>query len=191
MAPLREIAFKKFAGKGFEYVSGGSGEDKNNNGIPDIDCSHLVYSSLRAAGYDIPYMTTARLNSPEADEYFEVVPREEAASENDDLILYNGHVGVFWGFGSTKTEGTFFGSQRKGPGIASFDEGETWGWGIDFKILRPRRKFKAERAEMQKRNPKAERWNQKSNEFGTQQRWSAGEHDLVHPRRWGGIVMLE
>jgi cell wall-associated NlpC family hydrolase len=98
MATLLKIGTDMFLNKGFEYVYGGSGGDKNMNGIPDIDCSHLIQTVLRAGGYSIPYMTTSELNSTFAEKYFEIVPLNQGSPQQNDLILYESHVGIFISF---------------------------------------------------------------------------------------------
>ncbi len=194
MATLLKIASGMYNNRGFEYVYGGSGGDKNNNGILDIDCSHLVYKALHAAGYSIPYMTTSALNSTAAEVYFDVIPLSEATPKKDDLILYEGHVGVFKNFTPDKKKGSFFGSQRRGPGVARFDENETFGWGLDCKILRPKKQFKIRPILVKGSSyPQHARWSTPSSRSSTLDRWSTDDNfDLAQQHlRWGRIRMIE
>lgn len=175
MSNILSTAIEKYENKGYEYSYGGWGGDKDKNGTLDIDCSHLVYEALKAAGYSIPYQTTSALNSSEADKYFETFSLDEA--KPGDLILYPSHVGIFSTYDSKEKSGTFFGSQSKGPGMATFTEGTTTRkrWGTDFKILRPREQFKSK---------------QNNTQLGLQpaqqpKRWSKGTSAITaNGRRW-------
>ena len=70
MKDILSTALEMYENKGYEYSYGGWGGDKNKNGILDIDCSHLVYETLKAAGFGIPYQATSALNSSESGKYF-------------------------------------------------------------------------------------------------------------------------
>lgn len=146
MESLFNLAVKKYSRELYDWGGPSEGEgpydgtvDIDNNGRLDIDCSHLVNNVLVMKGYDIPYLSTSQLNSDEARRYFINATLEEAGP--DDLILYPHHVGIFGEFNKTYKEGNFFGSQSKGPGLAKFDEKGTYGWKMNFVILRPRLEY--------------------------------------------------
>lgn len=192
MATLYKTGTDLFLNKGYQYVYGGSGSGKNRNGIVGIDCSHLVHSALRAAGYSIPYMTTSELNTAKAQKYFEIVTIKEATSQLDDFILYESHVGIFHSFSEEKKEGSFLGAQSRGPGIAKFDEQESVGWGLDCKILRPKKEFKLSSLAHVSASMHSQKWSGQSTLDQIKKRWSKDED--VHQlgcRRWGCIRIIE
>lgn len=161
MSTLLELAMSKYNSELYDWGGPKEGPgpydgtiDIDNNGRLDIDCSHLVNNVLKTAGYDIPYLPTNRLNSDEALKYFDLISLQEATP--NDLILYPYHVGIFSKYDSTTGTGEYFGSQSKGPGTAKFDEKGTWGWKMNFKVLRPKDQFKSKQiAQKKKNNPPA------------------------------------
>ncbi len=96
----------------YEYRLGGDGRDTDSDGIPEIDCSHLVYEALTREGYNVRYLTTAELNSDRAKRYFGEVPISDV--REGDLIVFGNdrHVGivesVWFDQNLGKYVGTFF-----------------------------------------------------------------------------------
>lgn len=125
----------------YEYGYGGSGNnDADNNGRKEIDCSHLLNKMVQGAGYQIPYQTTAGLNSSI---YYDVI--ESASVRPGDVALWNGthnHTGVVESFDSATNIGRFFGSQSStGPASARFGPGSGY-WPTPSKFLRPKSQYR-------------------------------------------------
>lgn len=147
MPTLLELARKIYNSNDYDWGGPGEGSgpydgtrDIDANKKLDIDCSHLVNNILNAAGYKIPYLTTSELNhSAQASDYFDEISLQEA-TEND-LVLFPHHVGIYSKFDAANKVGEYFGSQSKGPGIARFDEKGTYGWKMNFVILRPKKEL--------------------------------------------------
>lgn len=146
MATLLELAVNKYSESYYDWggPAEGSGpydgtKDIDSDMKLDIDCSHLVNNVLNDAGYNIPYLPTNKLNSDEVLKYFDLISLDEATE--DDLILFPKHVGIFSKFDPRTKTGQYFGSQSKGPSLAKFDEKGTWGWKMNFKLLRPKKIF--------------------------------------------------
>ncbi|SEL27484.1 hypothetical protein SAMN05216214_11030 [Atopomonas hussainii] len=122
----------------YGYGSGGSNDvDKDNR--KEIDCSHLLHKMLHGAGYNIPYQTTAQLNSSI---YFEEIAEEDVLG--GDIALWrtenHKHTGVVESFFPATGKGTFYGSQTStGPASAKFGSGY---WPIPTKFLRPKLQYK-------------------------------------------------
>ncbi|MGF6397721.1 muramidase (phage lysozyme) [Pseudomonas frederiksbergensis] len=127
---------------GYEYGPHKGDIDHNNNGKKEIDCSNLLYQMLKDAGYTIPYMTTAQLNTDT--NYFDVIPL--ASVEPGDValwIVFHGHTGVIEDIVSpSRDRGNFFGSQSSnGPKSAKYGEGSRY-WPMPEKFLRPKSQFR-------------------------------------------------
>ena len=169
MSTLLELAIKTYNSNDYDWggPSEGSGpydgtRDIDANKKLDIDCSHLVNNILNTAGYKIPYLTTSDLNdSVQASNYFDEVTLQEA-TEND-LVLFPRHVGIYSKYDSETKVGEYFGSQSKGPGIARFDEKGTYGWKMNFKILRPKKELvQNERLSAPNNVQQLKRWSKQS-----------------------------
>lgn len=136
---------KKNFEKDYEYGYGSKGNnDADNDDKKEIDCSHLVNSMVRGAGYDVPYQTTEQLN---ASDYYDVIDPSEAKS--GDILLWKGkynHTGILDSISYSalplRFSGTFFGSQSSsGPATAKFGDGAPY-WPRPLKVLRPKEKYK-------------------------------------------------
>jgi len=111
----------------------------DNNGVsfytgkvtgPGIDCSHFVEQAELAAGFNVPYETTAAMatiihsyneNPNEIDPYYNVVALN--AAQVGDLVVFVGHVGIISSYSYDSTTkiatGTFIGAQSSATGLAT------------------------------------------------------------------------
>lgn len=131
-----------YSSANYEYGYGGSGNnDTDNDGRREVDCSHLLNNMVLGAGYQIPYQTTAGLNSST---YYDVI--EAANVQPGDIALWTGthnHTGVVESFDSATDKGRFFGSQSStGPASANFGPGSGY-WPTPTKFLRPKAQYKS------------------------------------------------
>ena len=127
---LLEVAMKIFKSSEYGYETGENGtKDKDGDGLKDIDCSGMVSSVLRAAGYVFPQrdrFNTDWLRSKKAEEYFEVVDRKDV--QPGDIIVWGprkgqkyGHTGFVDGYNAQSNEGTLYGSNSSTEGPAFID----------------------------------------------------------------------
>ena len=58
-----------------------------------LDCSHMVWTAYKTAGYEFPYTSTSAYPAVLVGTYF--VEITEAELKPGDLILYSGHVGIY------------------------------------------------------------------------------------------------
>lgn len=125
----------------YEYGYGGGGNvDADGDGRKEVDCSHLLHLMLKDAGYNIPYRSTAQLNSDAT--HFEFISLD--AAQPGDIALWTsmGHTGVVESFAEPRIKGTFFGSQTStGPKSARFGAGSGY-WPMPDKYLRPKVEFR-------------------------------------------------
>lgn len=135
------------------------GRDLDGDGLRGIDCSSLVYQSLKGAGFRWPkgYLTTSQLferNSitKDARQHFDVLSpkqgREEAYEPGDILMFHSRkskgqHVGIFQGY-DAQGRMQFFGSQvSTGPASVTIQPGGTWDGKDQILVgaLRPKAEF--------------------------------------------------
>jgi hypothetical protein len=116
----------------YEYKLGGKMIDTNGNGIPEVDCSYMVYDTLQKCGYSVVYpnLVTRELNDlnpNKAGRYFEEVTVNDV--REGDLIVFDGHVGIVEGIWYDSNLGDYVGtffhsetSERGGAGkpVTSF-----------------------------------------------------------------------
>ena len=129
---LLETAMKMYKPENYGYATGGDGTtDKTGDKIKDIDCSGLVSSVLRAAGYSMPFPNKYRfdtnwLRSKAAETYFDVIEKENV--QPGDIVVWApppghtyGHTGLVINYDSATNKGTLYGSNKStdGPGIIS------------------------------------------------------------------------
>lgn len=122
----------------YGYGSGGNSDIDDDN-RKEIDCSHLLHKMVRGAGYQIPYQTTAQLNSST---YYDEIAEEDVQA--GDVALWqtdnHKHTGVVESFTSATGKGRFYGSQNStGPASANFGSGY---WPTPTKFLRPKAQYK-------------------------------------------------
>ncbi len=128
------------------------GRDLDHDGKKGVDCSSLVWKSLKNAGYDVPKepFTTAALFSrgevtSYAKKHFDVISGADAAKTNGklqvgDLLMFEGkhgrHVAIFSGY-DKNGHITFYGSQvSTGPAAVQKNTGPGEYWnGKDFQII--------------------------------------------------------
>jgi|GEM_PF-5092948 len=124
---ILHAALVKFGGRDkYEYKMGGVGLDDDGNGVPEIDCSHMVYEALKEAGLKIPYgyVQTGGLNSPKANNFFGQVDPADVVP--GDLIVFREHVGIVINIRfdkeTNKYRGSLFHSEShsKGPTTNGF-----------------------------------------------------------------------
>ncbi len=127
---------------------GGNGTDANRNGFLEADCSYLVGTALKDAGYSIPdRISTHSLFEgndlqPLATKNFNVVDKNQL--QPGDLILLKSnvssdqHIGIFVGY-NDKGQIMFYGSQTStGPNVATMD-GTYWGGKMQYvNAIRPK-----------------------------------------------------
>lgn len=122
---------------GYRYKLGGNGE-QDAKGVKRIDCSHLVNQAIKAAGYAIPYQTTADMAHSQ---YYEEVDAKDV--KPGDIALWNGdkhHTGIVEDYDAKTGKGSFFGAQsKKGASSAAMGKG-AW-WGQPQKFLRPKAEY--------------------------------------------------
>ena len=127
---LLEVAMKIYKPTEYGYGPGGNGtRDLNDDGLKDIDCSGMVSSVLRAAGYIFPQrdrFDTAWLRSKNAEEYFEVVDRKDV--QPGDVIVWGprkgqkyGHTGFVDEYDAQSNTGSLYGSNSSTEGPAFID----------------------------------------------------------------------
>jgi hypothetical protein len=110
-------------GEGWNWTYGGYGtlaESIGNGFAIGIDCTHFVYQSLLAAGYDVPYYTSeyraagvpdfADVLKEGGDQYFSVVTTPQAG----DIIVFPGHAGIVVSYNSSTNVVTFANSEDDG-----------------------------------------------------------------------------
>jgi cell wall-associated NlpC family hydrolase len=81
---------RKYVGTGIPYAMGG------NSLTSGMDCSHFVWMVLKEAGYKVPYRDSGDLAA-----WSSRVKEPQAG----DLVLYEGHVGIYVGSGMMIDQG--------------------------------------------------------------------------------------
>nr|WP_260406904.1 hypothetical protein [Pseudomonas cichorii] len=127
---------------GYEYGFGGAGTaDADGNDRKEIDCSHLLSSMLKDAGYTIPYRTTGALATDTT--HYDVIALSDVQPGDIALWTTQGHTGVIEEMDITRTKGRFFGSQTStGPKSAKFGAGSGY-WPMPNKYLRPKAQYRS------------------------------------------------
>jgi hypothetical protein len=77
----------------YEWRMGGNGEDSDGDGKKEYDCSHFLNQVLKEIGYNNPYQSTGALKNSS---YYDEV--DKADLQKGDIVLFNGHVGFFYGY---------------------------------------------------------------------------------------------
>ncbi|MDP2805481.1 MAG: NlpC/P60 family protein, partial [Gallionellaceae bacterium] len=144
----------------YEYQYGGTGQ--STDGVfKGVDCSYVVWRSLKDAGYQVPdqkFGTSKLFNGDVVSDYantnFDFISKSNTLAQNGnlqvgDIIMFrsktgNGqHVGIFFGYDAAG-DPLFYGSQTStGPAIANMTPGSTWN-GKSFDVvgaLRPKDSF--------------------------------------------------
>ena len=127
---LLDVAMRIYKPSEYGYGAGGNGtRDMNGDGLKDVDCSGMVSSVLRAAGYVFPQrdrFDTGWLRSKQAEEYFEVVDRK--AVQPGDIIVWGprngqkyGHTGFVDEYDALSNKGSLYGSNSTTEGPAFID----------------------------------------------------------------------
>ena len=127
---LLEVAMKIYKPDEYGYKIRGNGtRDMNGDGLKDIDCSGMVSSVLRAAGYVFPQrdrFNTDWLRSKNAEEYFEAIDRKDV--QPGDIIVWGpgkgqkyGHTGFIDEYDAISNTGSLYGSNSSTEGPAFID----------------------------------------------------------------------
>ena len=107
-----------------EWRRGSDGTDTDGNGIPELDCSEMVYRTLEGLGYNVSDFGTGFLNSDASAKYFGKVENMSDVREGD-LIVFDGHVGIvesiWYDSNLRKYVGRFFHSERYAGGATTSD----------------------------------------------------------------------
>lgn len=154
---LLEVAMKIYKPMEYGYEIRGNGtEDMNGDGLKDIDCSGMVSSVLRAAGYIFPQrdrFNTDWLRSKGAEKYFEVIDKKDV--QQGDIIVWGprkgekyGHTGFVDEYDAQSNTGSLYGSNSSTEGPAFIDipkdrintRPESGG----VKFLRPRKAYQVD-----------------------------------------------
>ncbi len=106
-----ESAETPYATKGTKYA--GSSAEKGKG----ADCSGSMYATIKEAGFDIKYFTTAMLKqagkNDNVDSYFKT--RENNIPQRGDLVLFNGHVVYYLGQNSEGSHNVYGAHYTGGP----------------------------------------------------------------------------
>ncbi len=127
---LLDVATKIYKSTEYGYEPGGNGtRDMNGDGLKDIDCSGMVSSVLRAAGYEFPQrdrFSTDWLRSRKAEDYFEVIDKNNV--QPGDIIVWGprkgqkyGHTGFVDEYDARSNRGTLYGSNSNTEGPEYMD----------------------------------------------------------------------
>ncbi len=121
-----EIAKDLINWGGYEYVYGGAGADiAGNKGFLDIDCTHFVSATYRAAGAKVDYFTTRQFWSGEALSQYDRVGAGDI--QQGDTVVFKTwnakeeknewHAGIIDTYDSVSGSGTFCGAQNSKSGL--------------------------------------------------------------------------
>ncbi len=151
---LLEVATKIYKPGEYGYKVRGNGtKDMNGDGLKDIDCSGMVSSVLRSAGYIFPQrerFNTEWLRSKEAEEYFDVIEKNDVRP--GDIIVWGprkdqtyGHTGFVTDYDAKSNNGSLYGSNSttNGPGYINIpkDRLNTAPKDGGVKFLRPKKAY--------------------------------------------------
>jgi len=94
----------------YEYedpTTGRLDQDRNDNGVPGVDCSYLAYHAIQRCGYKIPHHEVKNLNT---NMYFDVVSDISCVRPGDIMIFDNKHAGIVKTINFGKDEGRWGGT---------------------------------------------------------------------------------
>lgn len=165
---ILDFAMVNFSSKTHEYGRGDRkrrendpsryNQDLDGDGRKGVDCSSLVYYSMKGAGFNVPNSVSGftthslfdgRRLTNYAKEHFEFVPSNPKTDRNlkpGDLLMWGEgnkqHIAIFKGY-DEKGRIHFFGSQNStGPAEAIMTDTSYWGSKVKFHgALRPKENF--------------------------------------------------
>ncbi|MBN2653555.1 MAG: C40 family peptidase [Nitrospirae bacterium] len=126
---------EKYSSGSYEWKNGGNGADSDGNGKMEYDCSHFLNQVLKDTGYDYTYQSTGQLSKNNSN--FDTVLITNL--QKGDIVLFNGHVGFFYGYDENgnmlvySSSGNSRTGANRGPGITP----ASW-FGTPIKFLRPK-----------------------------------------------------
>ena len=122
----------------YEWKMGGNGEDSDGDGKKEYDCSHFLNRVLKDHGYNNRYQSTSSLNKNSSD--YDGI--EKANLQKGDIVLFNGHIGFFYGYDEKGNMLVYSssGSERSGSDRGPVIAPASW-FGKPTKFLRPKSEY--------------------------------------------------